>query len=171
MSERLALPSNLEVKEALEQYQSLYGGRHHGENLLDLLRCAVRVMHRLTAFSPRLVGSVLDGTASSHSRVALHVFADSTEQIVLFFIENGMPFNEEQRQIRWHDGTHRFIPLIVFEYESHTVELSLFQTVDMRQAPPSPIDGKPQRRATPAEVQALLDDSFELSDGLVYQPA
>jgi len=37
-SERLALPSNIEVKEALRAYQNLYGGEQHQDNLDRLTR-------------------------------------------------------------------------------------------------------------------------------------
>jgi hypothetical protein len=156
VSERLALPSNIEVKEALHRYQGLYGGLAHAENLELLRQTAIEAMQMLEPFSPRLVGSVLDGTANRHSRVALHIFADSTESVILFFLEHGEPFSEEQRQIRWHDGTHRTVPLIVFELTGASVELTLFEPVNLRQAPPSPIDGKPQQRATLAETECLL---------------
>ena len=156
VSERLALPSNIEVKEALHSYQNLYGGARHLDNLERLRSATVTAMHNLQAFHPRLVGSVLDGTADEHSRISLHVFCDSPESIILHFIENGVSFRQEQRQIRWHDGNHRMVPLVVFEFESATVELSIFDLIDLRQAPPSPIDGKPQQRATLPDVECLL---------------
>jgi hypothetical protein len=158
VSERLALPSNIEVKEALHRYQGLYGGEAHAENLEFLRQTAIDAMQMLKPFDPRLVGSVLDGTANKHSRIALHIFADSTESVILFFLEHGQPFSEEQRQIRWHDGAHRTVPLIVFELNSASVELTIFEPVHLRQAPPSPIDGKPQQRATLTEAECLLAD-------------
>jgi len=158
VSERLALPSNIEVKEALHRYQGLYGGAEHLENLENLRQTAIDALRMLESFNPRLVGSVLDGTANLHSRIALHVFAESTESVILFFLEHSQPFSEEQRQIRWHDGTHRTVPLIVFELQGAAVELTLFEPVNLRQAPPSPIDGKPQQRATLTEVECLLAD-------------
>jgi hypothetical protein len=159
ISERLALPSNVEVKDALRQYQSLYGGSEHADNLEYLRLTAIRAMNLLKKFEPRLVGSVLDGTANPHSRIALHVFSDSVESVILYFLENGVPFNQEQRQIRWSDGKHRTAPLVVFELEKATVELTVFEPVHLRQAPPSPIDGKPQRRATISETECLLAES------------
>ena len=156
ISERLALPSNIEVKDALKGYQSLYGGSAHVDNLGWLRQGAVYAMHLLEQFNHRLVGAVLDGTANEHSRIALHTFSDSLEPVVLFFIENGESFAQEQRQIRWFNGEHRSVPLIVFELESAVVELTVFELVNLRQAPPSPIDGKPQRRATLAEAELLL---------------
>ena len=56
-------------------------------------------MQLLEDFQPRLVGSVLDGTASAHSRIALHVFADAVESLILFLLERGAAFAQEQRQI------------------------------------------------------------------------
>ena len=157
VSERLALPSNIEVKEALSSYQALYGGPAHRDNLENLRRAASRAMQLLNRFQPRLVGSVLDGTASPHSRVALHVFADSVESVVLYFLENSEPFDQEQRQIRWFNGEHRTVQLVVFELDGVEIELTVFDPVHLRQAPPSPIDGRPQRRATLSEVEYLLE--------------
>lgn len=157
VSERLALPSNIEVKEALSSYQALYGGPAHHDNLENLRRTASRAMQLLQRFQPRLVGSVLDGTASAHSRVALHVFADSVESVVLYFLENSEPFDQEQRQIRWFNGEHRTVQLVVFELEGVEIELTVFDPVHLRQAPPSPIDGRPQRRASLSEVEYLLE--------------
>lgn len=161
VSERLALPSNIEVKQALKSYQGLYGGADHAENLSAQRQTAIRAMGLLNRFQPRLVGAVLDGTANRHSRIALHVFADSVESIVLFFLESGEPFRQEQRQIRWFDGSHRTVPLVLFDLDSYEVELMVFDLLHQRQAPPSPIDGKPQRRAGLAEVEMLLNESTD----------
>jgi hypothetical protein len=160
VSERLALPSNVEVKDALRRYQTLYGGSDHAVNLAFLRQTAVRAMQLFEKFEPRLVGSVLDGTANAHSRIALHIFADSSESVILHFLENGAPFSQEQRQIRWSDGKHRTVPLVVFELDGVSVELTIFERVHLRQAPPSPIDGKPQRRATISETECLLAESM-----------
>jgi hypothetical protein len=156
VSERLALPSNLEVKDALLSYQALYGGPDHRDTIGKLLRVAARVMQALQTLQPRLVGSVLDGTANAHSRIALHVFPDSVESAILFLVERNVAFNQEQRQIRWFDGQHRQVPVLVFEFEGSDVELVVFEPINLRQSPPSPIDGRPQRRASLAEVEFLL---------------
>jgi len=159
VSDRLALPSNIEVKDALRRYQDLYGGSAHQDNLANLRGTAVRAMQLLEAYKPRLVGAVLDGTANAHSRIALHVFAESVESVILFFLDRDIPFSQEQRQIRWHSGEHRSMPLVLSELSGQVVELAVFEEVDLRQAPPSPIDGKPQRRAALHEVEQLLADA------------
>ena len=156
VSDRLALPSNIEVKDALYRYLDLYGGEAHDENLTALRETAVQAMRLLAAFNPRLVGSVLDGTAGPHTRIALHVFAESSEAVILFFREHGIPFSQEQRQIRWFNGEHRPVELVLTELDGRTLELAVFEPVHLRQSPPSPIDGKPQRRAALAEVELIL---------------
>ena len=161
VSDRLALPSNIEIKEALYRYLDLYGGEAHRENLLALRRTAVQAMRQLAGFNPRLVGSVLDGTAGPHTRIALHLFAGSSEAVVLFFREKGIPFSQEQRQIRWFNGEHRQVELVITELDGHTIESAVFEPVHLRQAPPSPIDGKPQRRAALAEVERILADQLD----------
>jgi hypothetical protein len=161
VSDRLALPSNIEIKEALYRYLDLYGGETHRENLRALRRTAVQAMRQLAVFNPRLVGSVLDGTAGPHTRIALHLFAGSSEAVVLFFREKGIPFSQEQRQIRWFNGEHRPVELVISELDGHTIESAVFEPVHLRQAPPSPIDGKPQRRAALAEVERILADQLD----------
>ena len=161
VSDRLALPSNMEIKEALYRYLDLYGGEAHRENLLALRRTAVQAMRQLAGFNPRLVGSALDGTAGPHTRIALHLFAGSSEAVVLFFREKGIPFSQEQRQIRWFNGEHRQVELVITELDGHTIESAVFEPVHLRQAPPSPIDGKPQRRAALAEVERILADQLD----------
>jgi len=156
VNSRLALPSNIEVEEALRAYQVFYRGERHSQQLRSLRETAISIMRRLEPFCPRLVGPVLDGTADHHSRVSLHLFNDPPDAIALQLSEQGMPFRQEQRKIRWHDGTHREIQLLVTEVCGTAVELALFSSIDLRQAPPSPVDGKPQRRARLGEVESLL---------------
>jgi hypothetical protein len=156
VSERLALPSNLEVKDALRSYQALYGGPEHRDTIEGLRQVAARVMRLLEAFQPRLVGSVLDGTANAHSRIALHIFADSVETAILFLADRNVAFDQEQRSIRWFNGQHRLVQVLVFEFDGVDVELVVFEPINLRQSPPSPIDGRPQHRASLAEVEYLL---------------
>ncbi len=156
VSSRLALPSNREVEEALRAYQEFYGGERHTRQLEHLREIALQVMRALQPYRPRLVGPVLDGTADRHSRISLHLFNDPPEAIALHLREQGLAYREEQRRIRWHDGGYRNVCLLVTETGGAVVELALFGTKDLRQAPPSPIDGKPQRRAPLSEVECLV---------------
>lgn len=151
-----ALPSNLEIENALRAYQEFYGGEQHLNHLQNMRRIALRVMQSLELFRPRLVGPVLEGTADEHSRISLHLFNDPPDAVAIYLLDRGQAFYNEQRKIRWHDGGHRQVAILVTDKEDTEVELALFNCLDLRQAPPSPVDGRPLRRAGVAEVECLL---------------
>jgi hypothetical protein len=151
-----ALPSNREVERALRDYQAFYFGSRHQDHLQEMRGAALRAMHLLEPFQPRLVGPVLDGTADEYARVMLHVFNDPPEAVAIHLLEKGLDFSSEQRRMRWHDGGYRLVPLLVVHAQVTDIELALFACVDLRQAPPSPIDGRPPKRAPVTEVECLL---------------
>jgi hypothetical protein len=47
-------------------------------------------------------------------------------------------------------------PGIRFEVDDHSVEATVFPVDGIRQAPVSPVDGKPMRRADIGEVEQLI---------------
>src|SRR5688500_12314787 len=81
------LPKNTEIEAALAEHQRLFEADTHSSTLADLRRTALHAMRVLRKFEPRLVGPVLSGTASAHSEVNLHLFADGAEQVVLHLME------------------------------------------------------------------------------------
>lgn len=155
---RTVLPSNAEVENALRAYQGFYGGERHIRHLQTMREIACRAMRSLEPFCPRLVGPVLEGTADEYARITLHVFKDPPDAVAIHLLDTGIDFSHEQRKIRWHDGSYRQVPLLVFDAEGIEVELALFNYVDLRQAPLSPVDGRPQKRAPLSEVECLLND-------------
>lgn len=157
INERLALPSNLEVQDALISYQNLYGGQQHQNNLQRLRLAALEVMRVLREYSPRLTGPVLDGSAGLHCRVTLHLFCDAAETLVFDFLERRLPFRQEQRRMRLCDKDYQLVPVFLIEVTGCTVELLVLDSIAIRQAPPSPIDGKPQHRASLSELERMLD--------------
>lgn len=158
ISSRTGLPSNSEVEHALRQWQALYGGEEHRLVLEELRREALSAMQFLAPFRPRLVGPVLEGTADEHSRISLHVFADDPDAVVRFLMERNLPFAQEIRRIRWHDGGFRDLEITVIEAGGYAVELILMLGPEALQAPPSPVDGKAQKRMGSAELEQLIRD-------------
>ncbi len=73
------LPKNIEIEAALRQHQRLFGGDSHDHTLKEQRRIALDTMRRLSEFQPRLVGSVLTGTATNYSDINLHLFAENSE--------------------------------------------------------------------------------------------
>ena len=155
---RTTMPSNAEVESALRAYQEIYRGQQHIHHLQKMREVALKVMQSLESFSPRLVGPVLEGTADEYARVSLHVFNDPPDAVVIHLLDKGLVFRNEQRKIRWYDGSYRQVQLLVTSAEGLEVELYLFNCMDLRQAPPGPVNGRPQKRAPMSEVECLLED-------------
>ena len=150
------LPRNREIEAALAAYRRLFDEDHEAR-LRRLRRVAAETMRLLAEFEPRLVGSVLSGTAGEHSDVNLHLFADAPERVALFLAERHIPYEEGERRLRPAAGRDPCsYPAFRFVAGEVAVELTVFPFDGLRQAPCSPVDGRPMRRAGLAAVEALL---------------
>jgi len=150
------LPRNLEIEAALMAHQRLFGADRHAADLAALRRAALEAMRLMSDFQPRLVGPVLTGTASSHSEINLHLFTESPEAVSLRLEERGVPHEVLERRVRFERDRVVAYPALRFVAGRQAVDAVVFPLDGIRQAPCSPVDGKPLRRATVAEVEALL---------------
>ena len=78
--------------------------------------------------------------------------------MAIHLLDNGVAFQNGQRKIRCHDGSDHQLALLIIDVDGLEVELILFSRLDLRQAPPDPVDGRPQKRAPLAVVERLLTD-------------
>lgn len=155
-----ALPKNTEIEAALVEYQRLFGGDTHTESLHAQRQAALSAMRYLREFEPRLVGPVLSGTATEHSEVQLHLFADRAESVALKLLDEGIPHDVTEKRVKM--GAERVLtyPGVRFQLDDQSIEVTVFPMDGIRQAPVSPVDGKPMRRATAFEVASLLTPSI-----------
>lgn len=156
VSDARHLPSNLEVEEALAAYQRLFRGERQAGELQRLRAAALEALRFLGDFAPRLVGPVLEGTADAFSEVNLHLFADSVEEVGHFLRERGIPAALGDRRLRVAGEVYVNQPEYRFLAGGVPVALTVFDRCAMRQAPLSPVDGRPMRRASLADVERLL---------------
>lgn len=159
VADAAALPRNAEVEAALMEYQRLFNADGHGESLTAQRRAATQAMGLLHEFAPRLVGAVLSGTATAHAAVQLHVFADRPEDVVLKLLDRGIAYDAAEWRHRMDAGQVRSYPGLRFEFGDQEFEATIFPRDGIRQAPVSPVDGRPMRRADTEEVKALLEPS------------
>lgn len=153
------LPKNTEIEAALAQYQRLFDGHSHVESLQAQRRAALAAMQRLREFEPRLVGAVLSGTATRHAQIQLHLFADCAKSVVLKLIDSGISHEATEKRVRMNLARVQAYPGLRFLIEGQPIDATVFPPEGIRQAPVSPVDGRPMRRASAPEVQALLAES------------
>lgn len=156
LSARGSLPGNGEIEQALSEHLLLFHGDSHSGLLQKLRRAALSAMGLLSAFEPRLVGSVLSGTAGNHSTVNLHVFSDCVEQVADRLHLMQIPSKLCERRLKSRRGQAESYAGYRFMHQDAPIEATVFPFNGLRQAPISSIDGKPMRRADPRTVQALL---------------
>jgi hypothetical protein len=151
------LPKNAEIEAALMSYQRLFGGEQHASNLRAQRCTALDAMRMLERFHPRLVGAVLNGTATEHADIQLHVFSDSAEAVYTHLIDKRFEYEVFEREARMTSERIIAVPSVRFEMRVEFVEAFVFSRDGIRQAPISPVDGKPMRRAAASDVSILID--------------
>lgn len=153
------LPRNSEIEAALAEYQRLFGGEEHVESLYAQRLAALAAMRSLAPFQPRLVGAVLTGTATEHAHVQLHVFADRAESVAFRLMDQGVPYQMSEKRLKLNANRVLVQPALEIEIDAQPIEIVVFPLDGIRQAPVSPVDGRPMRRADLQEVEALLESS------------
>jgi hypothetical protein len=150
------LPGNLEIEQALIAHQQLFRSLTQPQRLHHLRQVALAAMREFAVFSPRLVGPVLTGTADEHSPVQLHLFADTPEQLDLYLLERNIPYEWDARMVRLSPERQERFPVCHFTAGDVAMELTVFPMDGLRQAPLSPVDGRPMRRLTLQGLEELL---------------
>ncbi len=155
LTDQALLPRNAEIEEAVAQQQRLFDGAHT-ERLLSLRHTARRAMRLFEDFEPRLVGSVLSGTATVNSDVSLHLFADTPELVAIRLMQAEIPYQMADRRVRYGVEKTATYPVYRFVAGQTTIDATVFPPAGLRRAPSCPVDGRPMRRARLDEVEELI---------------
>jgi len=151
LPENTAYPDNAEVEAQLRTYRGLYQEQAHSELLRAMRLSALRLLELLADYSPRLAGSVLDGTAGEHSHIDILLFADSAKEVEIFLLNHGVEF--EQADPR----NERAEAVLVMETDTAEANLVIFppqmERVAMKQR-----DGRPRERIRADALRALIGE-------------
>jgi len=150
------LPSNREIEAALRDYQRLFQSLSQPLKLHALREVAVEALNFFARFEPRLVGAVLEGTADDFSAVCLHVFEDDPSEVVRFLDEHEMPFDEDERVLRLTLDNAVEFPVLRFDADDTTIDITILPRNMLRQAPLSRTGTTPMQRASINAVRALI---------------
>lgn len=152
------LPTNQAIDDALREHQRLFSGTQRVTVLRRLRETAREAMHFFSAFEPRLVGAVLDGSADHHSAVCLHLFADQPESVLARLGEHAIPFDLQDRRLRLDRHDSADFPALRFHAGDTVVDLTILPYDGLRQAPLDRVSGRPMQRAGLAALDALLQE-------------
>jgi hypothetical protein len=102
---------------------------------------------------------VLAGTATAHNDVQLHLFTDQPESVALNLLDRGVGHDVGEHRLRIDAERFQVFPSVQFEIDEHTIDATVFPVDGIRQAPISPVDGRPMRRADTEELETLLAEA------------
>ena len=156
VTDQASLPRNAEIEAALVENQRIFSAEKHADRLRDYRNTARDFLQRFSEFDPRLVGPALSGAVAEGGDLELHFFTDTPERVSLQFMDAGIPYRLVDRRIRMPGNGHVRFPGYRFLAGDVPVLVLVFPRDGIRQAPLSPVDSKPMRRADLAELNRLL---------------
>lgn len=156
VTDKHVIPSNVEVEQALLEHQRLFHSESQPLRLKELRETAIKAMQILRSFEPRLVGSVQRGTAGEYSDVNLHIFSDSPESFGHFLDQHTIPYEQSEKRMRISKEQYEYFPSYSFIAGDVPIDIVVFPIIAQRQAPLSPVDGKPMQRDDIKSVEAAL---------------
>jgi hypothetical protein len=154
---RQDLPTNREIEAALLERHRLFATEASQEEVCRRLRIALQIMAVLDFLQPRLVGPLVQGIVEPQPDIRLHGFAETVEEVILALAERRIVCRSGERRYRGVHADQRAPYLRFTGPENTRVEMTVFPLDGIRQAPPSPVDGRPMRRLGVAEVKTLLE--------------
>ncbi len=152
-----ALPSNSEIESRVIERQRIFEPDGHTERAIELRRIAADLMQLLEAFQPRIAGPVLSGAITVSTSIELHLFTDAPEEVICLLESERFSVRNCQRRYRYNGQDAVLVPGFRFSAHGARVDALTFPEKGIRQAPMSPIDGRPMRRADRAALLALIE--------------
>lgn len=157
VSGRNGLPRNDEIEAELRSYQALFQADEQPRWLAQKRRIALEIMRLLAEFRPRLTGAVLRGTAAAATEISLHLFADPPERVASFLYDRRIPWTLDAGEGRFGRDRLFELPMYRIDPDGQPVRLIVFPEAAPREAPRSPVDGRPMARASAEELAELLE--------------
>lgn len=149
------LPNNDEIDAALREYQDIYRSDDQQQHIRALREQAVRAMRELAVFDPHLTGSVLSGIAGPYAIIHLQLFTDNPKAVELFLIDRKMSYKTAQSRL-YAGHEQRVLPVFSIVVDGTDIELTVFDSRDLRAPVRATAEGRVIERARLPAVAALL---------------
>src|ERR671926_317708 len=152
------LPSNAEIREQIQLFARLHEGDRRTQHLREMRLEALRMMHLLRPFRPRLIGSVMTGHVRKGSDIDLHVFCDSPAAVAELLDQAGCQYELERKQVVKHGESRIFTHIHV--HDRFNFELTIYPEDKAHYVFKSSITGKAIERASIRELEELLNREY-----------
>jgi len=152
----IGLPRNSEIAQAVAARLRLFQADTLEIRYRRQLESVLHGMDLLQRFSPRAVGTLLDGFVTAQTPVQIHVFSPTPEEVHASLNGQGVPFELHDKRYRFGRNRHRLVSGLRFIVNEIAVEVSVFLDQYGFDPPRCPINGRAMRRASAMRIQELL---------------
>jgi len=152
------LPSNAEIREQIQVFARIHEGEARTRHLRAMRLEALRMMHLLRAFRPRLIGSVMTGHVRKGSDIDLHLFSNSPALITDLLEQQGCQFDLERKQVVKHGEARVFTHIHI--HDRFNFELTVYAEDKAHYVFKSSITGKAIERASIRELEEFLTREY-----------
>lgn len=128
------MPSNEEIETAIQTYQRVFSTDQQKSTLADIQNKAIEAMIFFERFKPKILGALVNGTATIHSTIYLHLYTDHAEEVDWYLMENKIPHDAFNKTYYLNNqNKSSTFPAYGFIAEETPIELAVFPEVVMRQ--------------------------------------
>jgi len=148
------LPTHQEIQQELALHQRIFPSEKLAEHVHTLRQKALRTMQILKSFKPYLSGMVLEGTATLHTPISIHVIADTCEEVMIHFINLQIPYDASEQRLTLNNKKVETFPMFRIYLADSPIEITVLPEDSLKYTPRSP-------RASIEEVGELLNSSSQ----------
>ncbi len=156
------LPSNVEIRDQVQQMARLFEREAHDEMLRDMRVEAIRFLRLLERYRPRLIGSVLTGHVRHGSDIDIHVFSDSLQAVAMTLEDEGLVIDLQHKTVRKNGVTRVFHHIHI--QDRYPIEITIYAADQAHYVSKSSITGKAMERASLAELELLVRRAYPTLD-------
>lgn len=150
----MALPKNVDIEAALAAYQRTFGGQGLDQRLHKLRETAIEALTFFAPFSALITGPTVETSATLHSRIEIHVFADWSDSISAHLDDNQIPYQLQDKHYRTTSGGEEWLPAYNFMAGEIETVVTVFPENRRNQPPCSPVTGQAMLRWTKSQYLA-----------------
>lgn len=141
-----SMPRNDEIELALREYQQLFDAKKTSERMTSLRSAAIECMQLFKEYSPLLAGRIVQGTATDHTPITIHIFYDNPRVIATLLMDKEIDFDTSEKRLRVNNEKYQDYPCFLFDHKKNKVELLVLPHQLQRQAPLSKENARPMKR-------------------------
>jgi len=150
-----AYPSNEEIISEIKLHQAIYGSADQANILRELRTTALNAMKLFKDYTPKLTGSVLSGYAGKNSRIDIHLFTDTVEDIAVILMEHNIPYQLAETRLNFNKKISKIFPKFQFFAGDHQLNLTVIPNRQKNNLPLNTSNGQSIQRASIKQVEKL----------------